>query len=144
MSTFRTVLGYILLSLLCSTASVLIVEFVATRGVEVDIGSGPVEQIADQAEYERRLSEHQARTEEYKRNYRRDQSTWIKRHHSYNPHALFFSWFPWILPALVWKRKRWLELFALLPVPISLLISGVFIVPELIVFSSVTGLTCLL
>tara|TARA_R110001599_G_scaffold353883_1_gene602222 strand:+ start:784 stop:1188 length:405 start_codon:yes stop_codon:yes gene_type:complete len=114
----------------------MIVEIIAIRGVEIDVGSGPVRVIDDPVARKSALREHSRRMEEYKKAYRAENDTFLKRHQSYKSHAWIYTWIPWLLPVWILRPKSWKPLTALLPIPVVLASLGLFCIAEIAAFAA--------
>ena len=125
----------ILISAVCSLLSFAIVEVVASQGVEVDLGTYPIESGSSRLEYEENLADFDAKVDEYLAKYRAEHDTWLKVHHSYSDAALVYSWIPWLLPALFIRARSWSLLLAVLSVPVALYLVHVFSGKEILIFA---------
>lgn len=134
-------LKYALVSALCTLLSLLVVEYVASRGVEIEIGSEPLHTIVDPEQKRKAQAEFDRRVEEYKTQYRAEHDTFLKVHQSYKPYAWMYTWIPWLLPPLILRPKTWRALLALLPVPIIFTFYGWLYFAEIVLFMIVVAAT---
>lgn len=135
MISFRSVAVGLALSVLCSFLSVSTVELVASRGVEIDIGSGPIRGDYEPGEYDVLLKQHRVRIEDYKKKYREENNTWFKRHLSYKPYAWKFTWWPWLLLGLLSRSRSRNFFIGLLSIPCLLALFDVFFLKEVLCFA---------